>query len=310
MIKKVSIISPCYNEENVINSFFTSLFEIIDPFIAYEFEIIIVDDGCSDRSLDLLHIQSQNDPRITIVELNRNFGKEIAITAGIDHANGDAAIIMDFDLQHPPELIVDFLENWELGYESVVGIRKNRQTDSLLKRKMAELFYATYNLFSNVKITRNSGDFRLLDRKIINQLKSLPERQRFMKGLFSWIGAKTAYIPYEVQKRIGGKTKFSGWRLWNFAIEGITSFSTIPLRVWTYIGLAISSASFIYGASIIFNTLIFGIQTPGYSSLIVAVLFLGGIQIMGIGIIGEYLGRTYIESKQRPLYLVRKIIKK
>lgn len=310
MSKKIAIISPCYNEELAVDKFFEEIFAIIAPIKNYQFEIIIVNDGSSDSSLARLNQHSQKDSRITIIDLNRNFGKEIAITAGLDHATCDAAIIIDFDLQDPPHLISDFIKKWEEGFEAVVGIRSDRSSDGFLKRKTAEIFYSTYNAFSSIKIPKNAGDCRLLDCKIIEQLKTLPERQRFMKGLFSWVGARSAYVNYVRQKRNLGTSKFSGWKLWNFAIEGITSFSTIPLRIWTYIGITIAAFSFLYAFFIILRSLFFGIDVPGYNSLIVTVLFLGSIQIIGIGIIGEYLGRIYMEVKQRPSYLVRQIIKK
>lgn len=309
-MKKISIISPCYNEEQMVEIFFSNLTPILNNLPNYQFEIVIINDGSNDKTLDNLKSASASDSRIKIIDLNRNFGKEIALTAGLDNADGDAAIIFDFDLQDPLSLISDFLTEWEKGFEAVIGIRKDRSSDSFFKRKTASLFYSIYNVFSEIKIPRNAGDSRLLDRKIMNQLKEMPERQRFMKGLFAWIGAQASYVEYSRQKRPLSSSKFSGWKLWNLAIEGITNFSTLPLRVWTYIGLFISSLSFIYASFIIIRSMIFGIDVPGYNSLIVAVLFLGGIQIMGIGIIGEYLGRIYMESKQRPIYLVRQIITK
>ncbi len=308
-MKKISIISPCCNEEQMVDEFFFDLTKIIDSIPQYQFEIIVVNDGSSDDTLARLKLHAEKNNKLSIIDLNRNFGKEIAITAGIDHACGDAAIVVDFDLQDPLSLIFDFIKKWEEGYEAVVGIRCDRNSDGFFKRKTAELFYSIYNLFAEIKIPKNAGDYRLLNRKIIEQLKTLPERQRFMKGLFSWVGAKCAYVNYSRKKRSHGTSKFSGWRLWNFAIEGLTSFSTLPLRVWTYVGFFISLLSFIYAIFIISRAIIFGIDLPGYNSLIVAILFLGGIQIMGIGIIGEYLGRTYVESKRRPIYLIRQIIK-
>lgn len=309
-MKKISIISPCCNEEGMVGDFFSGLFDVIGKISQYEFEIIIINDGSSDNSLSSLESYPKKDDRVKIIDLNRNFGKEIAVTAGLDHSSGDAAIVIDFDLQDPLSLIADFIKGWENGAEAVVGVRCNRKSDSFLKRKTAAIFYSVYNIFSEIKIPKNAGDCRLIDRRIIDQLKEMPERQRFMKGLFAWIGAKETYVDYVRNARSKGSTKFSGWRLWNFAIEGITSFSTLPLRVWTYIGLFISSLSFLYASFIIIRAIVFGIDVPGYNSLIVAILFLGGIQIMGIGIIGEYLGRMYMESKQRPIYLVRNIISK
>lgn len=307
-MKKISIISPCHNEELLVDKFFNELFLTIDKLTKYDFDIIIINDGSTDKSLELLEKWSKKDSRISIIDLNRNFGKEIAITAGLDHVKSDGAIIIDFDLQHPIRLIKDFLQKAQTGFESVIGKRKNRNLDGFFKRKITKIFYKIYNIFSDVKIKSNTGDFRFLNRKIIDQIKLLPERQRFMKGLFAWVGAKSAYVEYEVEKRPSGKTKFSIWKLWNFAIEGITSFSTLPLRIWTYVGFFISLISFSYASFITIRAIIYEINVPGYSSIIVAILFLGGIQIMGIGIIGEYLGRVYMESKNRPTYLIRQII--
>ncbi len=310
MMKKISIISPCYNEEWMVEKFFSELFLTLDQITEYQFEIIIVNDGSTDATLRKLKTHSEKDSRLCIIDLSRNFGKEMAMTAGLNQASGDAAIIVDFDLQDPFLLIPQFLQKWEEGFEAVVGIRQDRSSDNFFKRKTAEFFYYFYNLFADIKIPKNAGDCRLIDKKIIEQLKNLPERQRFMKGLFSWVGAKSDYVYYNRKERPTGSSRFSGWKLWNFAIEGITSFSTLPLRIWTYIGFIIAALSFIYAIYIISLTLFFGVKVPGYSSLIVAILFLGGIQIMGIGIIGEYLGRVYMEVKKRPTYLIREIIKK
>lgn len=307
-MKKISILAPCYNEEVMVDEFFLALNSTLKKLPQYEFEIVIVNDGSSDETLLRLDSWLKKDSRIVVVDLTRNFGKEIAITAALDHAKGDAAIILDFDLQDPTELILDFVKKWEEGFEAVIAVRVDRKSDSFLKRKTAEIFYSIYNKFADVKIAKNAGDSRLLDRKIIDRIKQLPERQRFMKGLFFWVGARCTYVNYVRQKRKLGESKFSGWKLWNFALEGITSFSTLPLRIWTYIGFGVSFLAFIYGIIVITKTVILGIDLPGYSSLMVATLFLGGIQIMGIGIVGEYLGRVYMESKRRPIYLVREVI--
>lgn len=308
-MKTISIISPCYNEEDAVNSFFDAVNKEISKLDNYKFEIIIVNDGSTDKTLTQLQQHLKTQKHLKIINLNRNFGKERALTAGIDNCQSDAAIIVDFDLQDPLNLIPELIKNWEEGFESVVGIRVNRDSDNLFKKFSAKYFYKIYNIFSDIKIPENAGDYRLIDKKIITQLKQLPERQRFMKGIFSWIGANTKYVNFTRQKRIANKTKFSNWKLWNFAIEGITSFSTLPLRIWTYIGFFISSISFIYAIFIITRTIFYGIDLPGYSSIIVTILFLGGIQVMGIGILGEYLGRIYFESKNRPIYLIRDIFK-
>jgi glycosyltransferase involved in cell wall biosynthesis len=264
-----------------------------------------VDDGSTDGTLDCLIQASKTRPDLVVVDLTRNFGKEAALTAGLQEAGGDAVIPMDVDLQDPPEVIPRLVAEWEKGFEVVLAKRSDRSSDSFLKRRTAAWFYRIHNLLSEPKIPADVGDFRLLDRKVVDALKTLPERRRFMKGLFAWLGFRTQCIEYTRQPRIAGQTKFSGWKLWNFALEGITSFSTMPLRVWTYIGLAVALAAFAYLSFIIVQTLIHGIAVPGYASLLVTILFLGGVQLIGIGMLGEYIGRIYTESKQRPVYLIR-----
>ena len=248
---------------------------------------------------------AENDHNIKIIELSRNFGKEAALTAGLDISSGDAIIPIDADLQDPVELILDMISVWNSGAEIVLAKRINRSEDSWLKRVTASFFYKIHNSISDIKIPNNVGDFRLMDRSVVNAIKSLPEQQRFMKGLFSWVGFKTASIEYSRLARNAGSTKFSGWKLWNFAIEGITSFSSLPLRIWTYIGFLGAISSFLYAFIIIFKTIIFGIDVPGYASLIVLLLFFGSLQLIGIGVLGEYISRIYMESKKRPIYIIR-----
>jgi glycosyltransferase involved in cell wall biosynthesis len=247
-----------------------------------------------------------SDARFRVIELSRNFGKEAALTAAIDHACGDAIIPIDVDLQDPPEVIHDLIAEWQRGAEVVLARRVNRQSDSLLKRSTAAMFYRWHNRLSPIKIPEDVGDFRLLDRVAVDALGRLPERQRFMKGLFAWVGFKTAVVNYTRQPRAAGTTKFSGWKLWNLAIEGITSFSAAPLKVWTYVGGIGAIGTLLYAAFIIIRVLTKGIDVPGYASLLVAVLFLGSLQLVGIGVLGEYIGRIYMESKGRPTYLVRR----
>jgi glycosyltransferase involved in cell wall biosynthesis len=248
-----------------------------------------------------------SDQRIRVVDLSRNFGKEAALTAGLDHATGDAVIPFDADLQDPPEAITALVEKWREGFDVVIAKRAERMTDSYAKRSAASLFYRVHNAISELQIPDNAGDFRLMSRRTVDALKELPENRRFMKGLFAWVGGRTAAIEYVRQPRAAGKTKFSGWNLWNFAIEGITSFSTLPLRVWTYIGGATALFAFFYAAYLIVRTVLKGIDVPGYASIITAVLLLGGMQLVGIGVIGEYVGRIYFEAKRRPIYVVRKV---
>jgi polyisoprenyl-phosphate glycosyltransferase len=271
------------------------------------FEIVCVDDGSQDRTTEYLRRLTEKDSRFVVVELTRNFGKEAALTAGLDVAKGDAVIPMDADLQDPPALIAEMITCWLTGNEVVLARRKNRRTDSFLKRKTAKMFYRLHNRLSSVQIPQDVGDFRLMDRKVVEALKQLPEQQRFMKGLFAWVGYRTVTLDYERPERMTGNTKFSTWKLWNFALDGITSFSTTPLKVWTYLGLWGAVFSLIYGIFIVLRTVLLGVDLPGYTSVFAAVVFFGSVQLISIGLLGEYVGRIYIESKRRPVYLIRAI---
>jgi glycosyltransferase involved in cell wall biosynthesis len=304
--KFISIVAPFYNEGEGVVCFYNAISKIFLKIPSVDFEVVCVDDGSRDNTLIKLIELTDRDPRFRVIELSRNFGKESALTAGIDAAKGDAVIPIDADLQDPPETIPMLIQEWQKGAEVVLALRTNRSSDSFYKRKTAEMFYRLHNRLSQVKIPENVGDYRLMDRVVVEALKQLPERQRFMKGLFAWVGFKTATVNYTRNSRAAGSTKFSGWKLWNFALEGFTSFSTIPLRVWTYIGSAGALLTFAYGAFIILRTLIHGVDVPGYSSLLVSVLFFGSLQLVGIGVVGEYIGRIYMETKQRPTYLIRK----
>jgi len=304
----LSIICPMYNEEESLAAFFDRLLPVLES-LKEPFEIVCVNDGSCDTTLEQLRAARKRDTRIRVLDLSRNFGKEAALTCGIDHAIGDAVIPIDADLQDPPELIAEMLKLWRQGFDVVLAQRTDRSVDNFLKRKTAEWFYRLHNAISDVPIPPNVGDFRLMDRKVIEALKTLPERRRFMKGLFAWVGFRQAVIPYSREVRQAGVSKFSGWRLWNFALEGITSFSTVPLRIWTYLGLCIALLSFVYGAFIVGRVLFLGRDMPGYASLITVVLFLGGVQLIGLGMLGEYLGRIYSESKGRPVYILRDIIR-
>ena len=302
----ISIVAPFYNEGEGIRDFYQALCPIFEQAPDVSFEVICVDDGSQDTTLNQLVALVESDKRFRVLELSRNFGKEAALTAGIDAARGDAVIPIDADLQDPPELIPALIKAWQGGAEVVLARRVNRKSDSFLKRKTAELFYMIHRRISNLKIPENVGDFRLMDRVVVEALKQLPERQRFMKGLFAWVGFKTVVVDYTRTSRASGETKFSGWKLWNFAIEGVTSFSAAPLKLWTYIGSIGALLSLCYAAFIILRTLIHGIDIPGYASLLVAILFLGSLQLISIGMLGEYMGRMYMETKQRPIYIVRK----
>jgi len=299
----ISIVAPCYNEEAVIDIFLEKIFEVLNR-LGRSFEIVFVNDGSSDNTLELLQQKSKEYAGIRVINLSRNFGKEAALTAGIDAANGEVVVPIDVDLQDPPELILDFVKKYEEGYDVVVGKRADRTTDSHAKRISAELFYKMHNKISDIEIPHNVGDYRLMSRRVVEELKKLPETQRFMKGIFAWLGFKTAVVEYKREERAAGDTSFNGWKLWNFALDGITSFSTAPLRIWLYLGIVLAFIAFIFGAWIVLKTLLFGADTPGYASMITVVLFLGGIQLMGIGILGEYIGRIYLESKNRPIYIV------
>jgi len=304
MRANISLIIPVYNEEDSIDNFLNQIIFLFKN--KYDYELIFVNDGSEDNTLSNLLKRQKLDSRIKVVDLSRNFGKEAALTAGLKYSNGDASIPIDIDLQDPPEIILKMINKWKNGAEIVLARRIDRTSDSYLKRFSAHLFYYLFNKISNHKIPNNVGDFRLMDRKVVEALNKLDERNRFMKGLFAWIGFKTDYVDYVRPKRLIGKSKFNSWKLINLAIEAITSFSIEPLKVWTYLGILIASTSFLAGAKIIFQTILNGVEVPGYASLFIAVTFLGGIQLIGIGILGEYLGRVYIESKKRPIFLVRK----
>lgn len=301
----ISIIAPFHNERDAVSLFFTEIQAVIAALQALRFEIVCINDGSQDSTLDQLLAAAAQDARIRVIDLTRNFGKEAALTAGLDEARGDAVVVIDADLQDPPALIPDMIQCWRDGAPVVLAHRADRRTDSLPKRVTAGLFYRVHNALSSVKIPPNVGDFRLMDREVVEALRRLPERRRFMKGLFAWVGFPAVTLHYERAERSAGHSSFSGWRLWNYAIEGITGFSTIPLRAWTYVGALIATLAFLYGGFMVVRTLLFGNPVPGYASLFSAVLFIGGIQLVGIGVIGEYIGRIYDESKQRPIYLVR-----
>jgi len=303
----VSIVAPFLNEGEAVQSFYQAITAVVDQVSEASFEIICVDDGSTDDTLARLIAITVQDHRFRVVELSRNFGKEAALTAGIDEARGDAVIPIDADLQDPPELIPLLVSKWLAGADVVLARRSDRSSDHPLKRKTAALFYRLHNSVSSVQIPDNVGDFRLMNRDSIDALKRLGERQRFMKGLFAWVGFRTTVVEYSRKPRSSGSSKFSGWRLWNFALEGITSFSSAPLRVWSYVGLSGALLSFAYGSYIVIRTLLYGIDMPGYASILAAVLFMGSLQLMSVGMIGEYIGRMYMETKQRPPYIVRKV---
>jgi glycosyltransferase involved in cell wall biosynthesis len=308
--RKISLVSPFYNEEKGVQAFFERINEVFAPLAdRYELEVVAINDGSRDQTYqELVKAKARND-YLTVVDLSRNFGKEAAISAGLDFATGDAIIPIDSDLQHPPELVVELLQKWEEGAEVVLAKRVSRETDRPIQKLTANCFYKLHNRISDIDIPADVGDFRLMDRKVVEALKTLPETRRFMKGLFAWVGFRTTTVEYKVAPREHGNTSFNTWKLWNFALEGITSFSSAPLRVWTYLGCAISALSFIYAAYLLVKTLFFGADTPGYASIMITVLFASGVQLIGIGVLGEYVGRIFAETKKRPVYIVRDVIK-
>jgi len=301
----ISIICPCYNEAEVIDEFVRRLTCVLSENIS-EYELVCVNDGSTDGTLPKLLALQKGPLALRIIDLSRRFGKEAALAAGLDHVSSEAVIIIDADLQDPPELIPQLVASWQDGNKVVVARRVDRSSDTLMKRQSARAFYRLHNWISDTAIPLDVGDFRLMDNEVVDVLCKLPERQRFMKGLFSWVGFDYAVVDYVREKRASGQTKFNWWRLWNLGLEGITSFSTAPLRIWTYVGLAISTVAFLYGGYIFARTIVFGIDVPGYASLLIAILFIGGVQLISLGVIGEYIGRIYMESKARPIYVVRR----
>jgi len=305
----LSLIAPVKDEEEAVEPFLARVTPILDGLFADgAWEILFVDDGSVDNTLAAILCAHQREPRVRALSLSRNFGKEAALTAGLDFATGQAVIPIDVDLQDPPEVIGAMLAKWRDGYEVVYGVRTNRESDSLPKRLTADLYYRAHNYLSSDKIPEHAGDFRLLDRSVVEIIREMPERNRFMKGLFAWSGFRQAAVEYERAPRAVGKTKFRYWRLWTLALDGITSASTMPLRIWSYIGLVIAFFTLLYAVYVVVKTILFGSDVAGYPSLMVAILFFGGLQLISLGVLGEYIGRILIETKRRPLYVVRKRI--
>jgi glycosyltransferase involved in cell wall biosynthesis len=300
----LSLVVPVYNEEESLLPFLQRIDAVFrdEP---VSLDIVFINDGSTDSTLACLLAFQKSDRRIRVLDLSRNFGKEAALTAGLIHTRGQVVVPIDVDLQDPPELILDMIAKWREGYEVVLARRIDRKSDSWAKRLSAAWFYRIHNKMSAMQLPENVGDFRLMDRKVVDTIKSLPESHRFMKGLFAWIGFRSTCIDYQRPERVAGSSKFNGWKLWNFGLEGITSFTTAPLRIWTYCGIAVSLFSLVFAAFVVTRVLVHGTDVPGYASLMVAIIFLGGLQLIGIGVLGEYLGRTYMESKRRPVYLIR-----
>ena len=301
----LSVIVPAYNEEEVLPEFHRRLSDVMNS-LSNTWEVIYVNDGSGDSTLALLEGLVKEDPHVGFIDLSRNFGKEIAMTAGLDQAFGDAVIVIDADLQDPPELIRDFVREWQQsGADVVYGKRRTRAGESAIKRLTAHFFYRAIRKISRLQIPEDTGDFRLMSHRAVAALRQLRERHRFMKGLFAWIGFPQKAILYDRDSRFAGTTKFNYWKLWNFALEGITSFTTAPLKIATYLGLLVAALAFAFGTFFIYKTLVYGEPVQGFPTLIVVVLFLGGTQLAFIGVLGEYLGRMFDESKSRPLYLIK-----
>ncbi|MEX9771479.1 glycosyltransferase family 2 protein [Morganella morganii] len=301
---KISLVVPVFNEEEAIPIFYKTVRDN-EELKKHEVEIIFINDGSKDSTESIINALAIADSLVKPLSFTRNFGKEPALFAGLDHTTGDAVIPIDVDLQDPIDVIPVLIEKWQEGADVVLAKRTDRSTDGWLKRKTAEWFYKLHNKISTPKIEENVGDFRLMSRETVENIKLLPERNLFMKGVLSWVGGKVDIVEYTRAERSAGESKFNGWKLWNLALEGITSFSTFPLRMWTYIGLFVAALSFVYGGWMIIDKLIWGNPVPGYPSLLVSILFLGGIQLIGIGVLGEYIGRIYTESKKRPKYLLK-----
>jgi len=302
----LSVVVPVKNEEDAILPFVERVGAVLDAVTADGgWEILFVDDGSSDATLATIVALNLSDARVRGLSLSRNFGKEAALSAGLDHARGSAVIPMDVDMQDPPEVLPEMVARWREGHEMVFGVRRSRTEDSLTKRVTAGLFYRAHNMVSADKIPQNVGDFRLMDRKVVDVIRAMPERNRFMKGLFAWAGFRQAAVEYDRAERETGTTKYNYWKLWTLALDGITSASTVPLRIWSYVGAIVALFAIGFAGVLAVDTMMFGNPVPGYASIMVSVLFLGGIQLISLGVLGEYVGRILTETKQRPLYVVR-----
>lgn len=309
MVKRpmLSVVVPAYNEAEGLAAFHSRLSDVMNA-LGESWEVVYVNDGSHDATLDILECLHEADPHTAVVNLSRNFGKEIATTAGLDHARGDAVIVIDADLQDPPEVIPELVAAWHRGFDMVYGQRRSREGETWLKRATAAAFYRVMRNWGDAPLPPNAGDFRLMSRRAVDALLQLREQHRFMKGLFAWIGFPRCAIPYDRAPRSAGHSKWTYWRLWNLAIEGFTSFSVVPLKVATYLGLAVAAFATVFGLQLVLRTLLFGNPVPGYSSLMTVVLFLGGAQMMILGVIGEYLGRVFNETKHRPLYITERYL--
>jgi polyisoprenyl-phosphate glycosyltransferase len=301
--RSLSVVVPVLNEERGVDRLVARLQPALDA-LARPWEILFVDDGSTDRTLEVLRRINERERRVKTISLSRNFGKEVAVAAGLQHATGDGVVIMDGDLQHPPEVIGDFVARWEEGFDIVYGQRRDRQTDTAMQRITSRAFYRVFRALTGTELPDGAGDFRLLDRKAVDAMNRLKERSRFNKGLFAWIGFKTVGVVFDVAPRAEGISRWRPRKLFRFALDGLASFTTIPLRVWSYLGLLVSAFAFFYAVIFLLKTLIWGTDVPGFPTLIISVMLLGGVQLISLGVIGEYLGRVYEEVKGRPLYIV------
>jgi len=299
----LSVVVPCYNESDGLRALIAALTPVLEP-LAPSHEILLVDDGSRDDTFSIARELSRSDPRVKALRFARNFGKEAAMAAGLSHATGDAVVLMDADLQHPPTVIPGMLSLWNDGADMVIAVRRHRDTDSWMRRLVSRAFYHLFDAMSEVRIPQGAGDFRLFDRKVVQAIVSLPERNRFMKGITSWVGFRQECLPFDVANRASGKSSWNLLKLLRYAWDGITSFSTLPLRVWSVLGTAIAGLSALYGLWLVISTTVFGIDVPGYASLMVSTLFLGGVQLISLGVLGEYVGRIFLEVKMRPMYLI------
>ncbi|MCE5982234.1 glycosyltransferase family 2 protein [Pseudomonas sp. LF19] len=305
---KVSLIVPVFNEEQAVRGFYQAVRQ--EPSLqAHLIEIVFINDGSSDRTAEIARSIALTDSDVVLINFSRNFGKEPALFAGLEYASGDAVVPMDVDLQDPVAVVAQLIDEWQNGADVVLAKRRDRSSDGYLKRRSASLFYRLLNRIAYTHIEENVGDFRLMDRKVVDVIKTLPEQQLFMKGVLSWAGFNVAIVEYDRAARAVGRSKFNAWRLWNLALDGITSFSTLPLRLWSYLGACISLLALLYAGYLVVDKILFGNDVPGYPSLMTAILFLGGVQLIGIGILGEYIGRIYMEAKHRPRYVVKEIVK-
>jgi len=302
--QSLAVVVAAYNEAEALPALHVRLQKVFNA-LGMSCRMLYVDDGSRDGTWAAMRSLAEADPRVSLLRLSRNFGKELALTAGLDLVDADVVLVLDADGQDPPELIPEFVAKWREGFDVVFGTRSTRPGETWLKRATAAAFYRVMNRLADTEIPADTGDFRLMSRRVVEALRGLRERQRFMKGLFAWVGYPQTSIAYQRQPRLAGASKFNYWRLWNFALEGITGFSTAPLRAATYVGFLAAAVAFTYGAWIVAKTLLWGEPVQGWPTLMAVVLFLGGVQLMALGVIGEYLGRLYLESKQRPLYLVQ-----